>query len=183
MASRNGGTDSSGSRAASQDILYPLPYTRLGVQITARLAKPLLLSHRRHGVAGTRAEVAGDDCCHPRPLDAGSDLGKIADNSCWLALRNGAPLLALFWLAARRRQPARLWGAPRAPHAQTGPLMAALSAGSIPVCSGRVARMSQAAAAAARGGLDQPCGERVSVRACSSALRTSALTFASGFSW
>src|ERR1700730_8654679 len=71
------------------------------------------------------------------------------------------------WLA-RRRQPA---------------LMAALSAGSTPVCSGGVALRGQAAAAAARGGLDQPCGERVSLRACSSALRTSVLTFASGFSW
>src|SRR4029077_21036896 len=34
-----------------------------------------------------------------------------------------------------------------------------------------------------RAGLNQPGGERVSLRACSSALRSSALTFASGFSW
>src|SRR3984893_15615070 len=87
MGCLHGGTDSSGSRAASQDILYPLPYMRPGTRITGRLAKPLLLGHRRHGLAGTRAAVC-------RLLEAGS-------GSRWLVLRSGALLLALFWLAVR----------------------------------------------------------------------------------
>jgi len=74
----------------------------------------------------------------------------------------------------------RRWGAPRAPH--TGPPMAAISAGSSPVCGSHLA-FTKRRLLPRGAGLDQPWGERVSLRAWSSALRTSALTLALGFSW
>jgi hypothetical protein len=63
---------------------------RLGMQITARLPRPLLPL-----IALTIVATAGLP-------EAGSGPGKIADNSRWLVLRNGALLLALFWLAVWR---------------------------------------------------------------------------------
>src|SRR3984893_15615071 len=107
------------------------------------------------------------------------------DSRCSLPAARGRQRFALVGVAQRRAAARSLlvsrsrWLARRRQSA----LMAALSPGSTPVCSGGVALRGQAAAAAARGGAGSALGERVSLRACSSALRTSVLTFASGFSW